>query len=102
MNEPVVRARSGFSVVWLIPILTAVIGAWLIFHTLTDRGPLVTITFRTADGIEVQKTRIKYKSLDIGAVETVSFSTDFSRVEVRARLNKEAAHFLRRDRKSVV
>ena len=97
MNEPVVRARSGFSVVWLIPILTAVIGAWLIFHTLTDRGPLVTITFRTADGIEVQKTRIKYKSLDIGVVETVSFSTDFSRVEVRARLNKEAAHFLRRD-----
>lgn len=94
---PVVRARSGFSVVWLIPILTAIIGAWLIFHTLTDRGPLVTITFHTADGIEVQKTRIKYKSLDIGVVETVSFSADFSRVEVRARLNKEAAHFLRRD-----
>jgi paraquat-inducible protein B len=97
MNEPVVSTRAGFSVVWLIPILTAIIGAWLIFHTLTDRGPLVTITFRTADGIEVQKTRIKYKSLDIGVVETVSFSSDFSRVEVRARLNKEAAHFLRRD-----
>ena len=97
MNEPVVSARAGFSMVWLIPILTAIIGAWLIFHTLTDRGPLVTITFRTADGIEVQKTRIKYKSLEIGVVETVRFSTDFSRVEVRARLSKEAAHFLRRD-----
>src|SRR3954466_5725607 len=94
---PTVRERGGFSLVWLIPILTAVIGAWLILHTLTDRGPLVTITFRTADGIEVEKTRIKYKSLDIGLVEAVRFSKDFSRVEVRARLGKEAAHFLRRD-----
>ena len=97
MREPVVRERSGLSLIWLIPLLTALIGAWLVLHTLTDQGPLVTITFRTADGIEVDKTRIKYKSLSIGMVEGVRFSPDFSRVEVRARLNKEAAHFLRRD-----
>ena len=97
MNEPVVHERSGPSLIWLIPILTALIGAWLIVHTLTDQGPLVTITFRTADGIEADKTRVKYKSLSIGLVESVSFSPDFSRVEVRARLNKDAVHFLRRD-----
>jgi paraquat-inducible protein B len=97
MNEPVVRQRAGLSLVWLIPVLTAVIGAWLILHTLTDQGPLVTITFRTADGIEVDKTRIKYKSLSIGIVESVRFSPDFSRIEVLARLKKDAAHFLRRD-----
>ena len=97
MNQPVVREKGGPSIVWLIPILTAVIGVWLIIHTLTDKGPLVTITFRTADGIEVNKTRVKYKSLDIGLVEGVRFSKDFSRVEVRARLGKEAGHFLRRD-----
>ena len=97
MNQPVVREKGGPSIVWLIPILTAVIGVWLIIHTLTDKGPLVTITFRTADGIEVNKTRVKYKSLDIGLGEGVRFSKDFSRVEVRARLGKEAGHFLRRD-----
>ena len=97
MLQPVGHERGGPSLVWLIPILTALIGGWLIVHSLTDRGPLVTITFRTADGIEVEKTRIKYKSLDIGLVEGVRFSKDFSRVEVRARLGKEAAHFLRRD-----
>ena len=97
MNQPVVMDRGGPSIVWLIPILTALIGVWLIVHTLADKGPLVTITFRTAEGIEVGKTRIKYKSLDIGLVEGVRFSSDFSRVEVRARLGKEAGHFLRRD-----
>lgn len=97
MTDPVVRERGGLSLVWLIPILTALMGAWLIVHTITDRGPLVTLTFRTADGIEVNKTRIKYKSLDIGLVESVRFSADFSRVEVRARLSPQAGHFLRRD-----
>ena len=97
MNEPVVQERSGPSLIWLIPILTALIGGWLIVHTITDQGPLVTVTFRTADGIEADKTRIKYKSLNIGMVESVSFSPDFSRVEVRARLNKDADQFLRRD-----
>ena len=97
MNQPVVKEGGGPSIVWLIPILTALIGVWLIVHTLADKGPLVTITFRTAEGIEVGKTRIKYKSLDIGRVEGVRFSSDFSRVEVRARLGKEAGHFLRRD-----
>ncbi|MBI4984659.1 MAG: MCE family protein [Rhodocyclales bacterium] len=97
MNEPVIQEKGGPSLIWLIPILTALIGGWLIFHSFTDQGPLVTITFRTADGIEVDKTRIKYKSLGIGMVEGVRLSADFSRVEVRARLNKDAAHFLRRD-----
>lgn len=96
-DEPVVRAHGGPSLVWLIPILTALIGGWLIFHTLAEKGPLVTVTFRTAEGIEIGKTRVKYKSLDIGIVEGVQFSPDFSRVEVRARLSREAGHFLRRD-----
>lgn len=97
MNEPVVKAHGGISLVWLIPLVTVLIGGWLVVKTLADKGPLVTITFRTAEGIEVGKTRVKYKSLDIGLVETVQFGPDFSRVEVRARLNREAAHFLRRD-----
>lgn len=97
MNEPVIEQRSGPSLVWLIPLMTVVLGAWLLVHSLADKGPLVTITFRTAEGIEVEKTLIKYKSLNIGRVESVRFSQDFSRVEVGARLDKAAAHFLKRD-----
>jgi paraquat-inducible protein B len=97
VTEPLVRERNVPSLIWLIPILTAILGGWLVVQTFSDRGPLVTITFRTADGIEVEKTRIKYKSLNIGVVEGVSFSPDFSKIEVRARLNKDAGTFLRRD-----
>lgn len=93
---PVVHRRSGPSLVWLIPLLTALIGGWLIYKTLSEKGPALTISFKHAEGIEVGKTRIKYKSLDIGVVEGLRFSEDFARVLVLARMNKEAASFLRR------
>lgn len=94
---PQVRRHGGPSLVWLIPLLTVLIGGWLIYRTIAEKGPLVTVTFRTAEGLEIGKTRVKYKSLDIGVVEQIQFSEDFTRVEVRARLDKDAAHFLRRD-----
>lgn len=97
LPAPRVRRSAGISLVWLIPLLTVLIGGWLVIRTIAEKGPLVTVTFRTAEGLEVGKTRVKYKSLDIGVVEQIRFSEDFSRVEVRARLNKDAAHFLRRD-----
>jgi len=96
LPAPVLHRRSGPSLVWLIPLLTALIGGWLIYKTLADKGPALTVSFKHAEGIEVGKTRIKYKSLDIGVVEGLRFSEDFARVLVLARLNKEAAPFLRR------
>ncbi|HSS27642.1 MAG TPA: mammalian cell entry protein, partial [Usitatibacter sp.] len=52
--------------VWIIPIVAALIGAWLAFQHYIDRGPTIEIRFRTAEGIEAGKTRIKYKDVDIG------------------------------------
>lgn len=94
--EPLLRRRSGPSLVWLIPLLTALIGGWLVYKTLSEKGPALTISFMHAEGIEAGKTRIKYKNLDIGVVEGLRFSDDFARVLVLARLNKEAAAFLKR------
>ena len=94
--EPLLRRRAGPSLVWLIPLLTALIGGWLIYKTLSEKGPALTISFMHAEGIEAGKTRIKYKNLDIGVVEGLRFSDDFARVLVLARLNKEAAPFLKR------
>lgn len=94
--EPALRPRSGPSLVWIIPLLTALIGGWLVFKTLSEKGPALTISFLHAEGIEAGKTRIKYKNLDIGLVEGLRFSEDFARVVVLARLNKEAAPFLKR------
>ncbi|MBC8463955.1 MAG: MCE family protein, partial [Deltaproteobacteria bacterium] len=94
---PRIKKKSGPSVVWLIPLITALIGSWLIFKTLSEKGPEITITFKTAEGIEAGKTKIKYKEIEIGVVDSVHFSHAFPHVIVKASMEKESASFLNRD-----
>lgn len=93
---PTIRKKSGFSLVWLIPIITALIGGWLIFKTLSEKGPDITITFKTAEGIQAGKTKIKYKEIEIGVVDSVHFSKEFSHIIVKASMEKGSQSFLRR------
>ncbi|MBF0471695.1 MAG: MCE family protein, partial [Gammaproteobacteria bacterium] len=77
--------------------LTAIIGGWLIFKTLSEQGPVVTITFSSADGIEAGKTRVRYKHVDIGVVETVTLNEDLSGVTVEASFGRESENLLLRN-----
>ncbi len=94
---PEITKRSGPSLVWLIPVVTAIIGGWIVFKTLSEKGPEISITFRTAAGIEAGKTKVKYKDIEIGVVESIHFSDDFSNVILKVSISKEASLFLRRD-----
>ena len=63
-DSPSVKTRNWPSTVWLIPLVTALVGGWLIVRTLTDQAPVATIQFQTAEGIVAGKTKIKYKNED--------------------------------------
>ncbi|NNE39257.1 MAG: MCE family protein, partial [Gammaproteobacteria bacterium] len=95
--SPKIEHRSGISMVWVIPIITALVGGWLIVKTLSEQGPVATISFLTADGIEVGTTRIKYKNVNIGVIEGMEFSEDFSHVILSSRFNQGMDSFLRRN-----
>ncbi len=97
VDSPSVSQRSGPSIVWLIPLVTALVGGWLVIKTLSEQGPTATISFKTAEGIEVGKTRIKYKSVDIGVIEEIEFSDDFSKVILTAQFEHGMENFLRRN-----
>jgi paraquat-inducible protein B len=81
------------SLIWLVPILAAVIGLSLFIKSLTDRGPEITISFLKAEGLEAGKTKIKYKDVDIGNVTGVKLSADKSKALAVVRLNKDASSF---------
>ncbi len=72
--------------IWIIPVLAALVGGWLAVKALLDRGPTITIRFQTAEGIEANKTRIKYKDVDIGVVRSISLSDDHKDAIVEAEL----------------
>lgn len=93
--EAVVRSRSRqLSFVWIVPLVAAIIGAWLAVKALSEKGPTVTISFQTAEGLEAGKTKIKYKDVDLGQVEAISLSPDLGSVIVKASLVKQAEELL--------
>lgn len=94
--DAVIETRKGISIVWLIPLVAALIGGWLTYRAISERGPEVTITFKTAEGLESGKTKIKYKDLEMGLVESIELSEDLSYVTVTARMAKGAERYLKR------
>lgn len=89
-----VRKRR-ISIIWLIPLIAAAIAAWLAYITLSQRGPLVTITFGSASGLEAGKTKVKYRDVDVGDVQTVRLSDDKRGIVVTARMTKDVEDILR-------
>ncbi len=95
--QAVVEKRRGPSIIWLIPIVAALIGAWLLYKTLSEQGPTIEITFVTAAGLEAGKTKVKFKDVEVGMVEAVELSDDISHVIVTAEMHKGAENYLTED-----
>lgn len=94
LPEAVVDTRRRVSLVWFIPIVTLLAAAWLVYHNWQERGPLVTILFDTAEGLEAGRTPVNYKDVEIGLVESISLTPDLKRVLVRARLDAGIGRYL--------
>ena len=94
--QAAIGGKRRFSLVWLIPIVAAIAGAWLVYTTFAERGPLITITFQFASGLEPGKTAIKYRDVQLGVVESVTLSDDLQHVVVTARMEKAAEKELRK------
>ena len=87
--EADVRPKRGFSIVWLVPLVAAIIGGWLIFKAVTEKGPIIIIVFESAEGLEAGKTKIKYKEVEVGQVKQINLDEDLSHVIVTAELVRE-------------
>ena len=82
----VVQEKARISVVWLIPLVAALVGLYLAYVSWSEQGPTIQIRFETAEGFEAGKTKIKFKEVEIGLVDTVRLSDDISEVIVTADL----------------
>ena len=91
---PATKTGRSFSIVWLVPLLALLIGGWLAVKTISEKGPMINITFNSAEGLEAGKTKIKYKDVEIGKVESIQLSDDLKGVVVTAELNKGVEKYL--------
>jgi paraquat-inducible protein B len=92
-----VTRRRMPSLIWLVPIVAVAIGLWLVVHAWLEQGPVITIRFKSAEGIEAGKTKIRYKEVEIGELKAIGIAEDRKTVIVTAQMNKDARDLLKRD-----
>ncbi|MFT0169832.1 intermembrane transport protein PqiB [Paraburkholderia mimosarum] len=99
LPEPeIIKPRRWLpSLVWIVPIVAALIGVALVVKSVATRGPTITISFVSAEGLEPGKTKVKYKDVDIGSVRAIRLSPNLSHVIVTVELTKDAERFAVKD-----
>jgi paraquat-inducible protein B len=89
--------RRSFQLVWVIPIVALLAGAWIALKAVWDQGPNITIQFNSAEGIEAGKTKIRHKAVEIGTVRSVKLSDDNKTAIVTAEMDRHSAKAFLRD-----
>lgn len=91
------RRRRSSQLIWLIPVVALIVGLSLLVRAYLERGTVITISFKSGEGIEAGKTKIKYKDVQIGLVKSVTIAKDRSSVLVIADIARDAEDFLKAD-----
>ncbi|NQZ10867.1 MAG: intermembrane transport protein PqiB [Algicola sp.] len=92
-----VKPLKSISSIWLIPFIAVLIGGWMVYYQWSNEGPLITIQFESAEGMEAGKTKIKSRHVNVGEVTAISLNDGSAGVTITARLAKNAAHLLIED-----
>ena len=90
-----VHARERrLSWIWAIPVVTVLVGGWLAWDTLSRRGPLISITFLAAEGLQAGQSHVRHKDVDMGLVQSIALTKDLQRVVVKVQMNRSAQPLL--------
>lgn len=88
------RRRRRIPLVWIIPVLAALIAAWLAWDTYSKRGPTITILFDSGDGLQAGQSQLKFKDVTMGTVKSIAVTPDFAKVLVTVETTREAEPLL--------
>ena len=89
-DRDAVVLRRRLSWVWLIPLASVLIGGGLLWTTLTRRGPLIHVTFDSADGLQAGQSPVKYKDIQMGTVEGFDLTPNHKRIVMSIRMTAKA------------
>jgi paraquat-inducible protein B len=95
--QGIVTQKSRVSVVWLLPLIAAIIGAGMVYHQWQNRGVEIVIVFDNANGLEIKQTKVKFRDVDIGTLQSISFSDDGYSIEAKVEIDKQMQAYLASD-----
>jgi paraquat-inducible protein B len=92
------RSRWGrLPLVWLLPIVVTLAGLYVVIYEKLAQGVSIEIRFHNAEGLEANKTKIRYKEVEIGEVSDISVSKNRKEVIVKANIQRKAKEYMVED-----
>ncbi len=93
-EDIVLSKKTNLPMVWFLPFIALLVSVWLIYKSALEKGSIITIDFPTAEGLEVDKTKIRYLDVDVGKVTAISINDDSKTIRVTAQMNSTANQYL--------
>ena len=92
-----VPARSLWGrlpLVWILPAVVVLAGGFVVVREKLAQGTSIDIRFENAEGLEANKTKVRYKDVDIGEVRDIRVGEDRKEVIVTADIHRNATGYL--------
>jgi paraquat-inducible protein B len=93
-SRAVSKKKTRLSLVWIIPIVAAIAGAWVAVTRILGEGPKITIVFKSAEGLDAGKTQIHYNGVEVGTIMKIRLSEDHRSVIATAQMAPKTEDFL--------
>ncbi len=87
-------AGGRFPLIWALPVVVVLAGAFVLIHEKLAQGTSVEIRFHNAEDLETNKTKIRYKDVEIGEVTDIHVAKDRKEVIVTAMIHRDASDYL--------
>jgi paraquat-inducible protein B len=92
-----VPAQSRWSrlpLIWMLPVVVILAGVFVVIYEELAQGTSIDIRFHNAEDLEADKTKIRYKDVEIGEVRDIHVSKDRKEVIVTAMIHRDASEYL--------
>jgi paraquat-inducible protein B len=94
---PARTAWGRLPLVWILPAVVVLAGGFVVVREKIAQGTSIEIRFENAEGLEANKTKVRYKDVDIGEVRDIRVGDDRKEVIVTADIHRNAKPYLVQD-----
>ncbi len=88
---------SRVSLIWILPAVVILAGIFVVIHEKLAQGTTIEIRFHNAEDLEANRTKIRYKEVEIGEVRDIHVSKDRKSVIVTAVVQRDDSEYLVQD-----
>lgn len=98
IDKAIIKKHAvNVSFMWLIPLVTLLVGIGVFIEHQLGKGPTITLVFDQAEDIAADKTEIKAMNVRVGMITKIALDKSCKKIIATAELDKTAERMLQED-----